>query len=102
MNAIKSVIKNSPSVCASGIKISKRLCSQLREHLKIKIDEDAEIDGIYFYPSEDKLNIMFGECKVIITYKVHYIAPVKLKYLVDFLKMEGGKLSLLFKFTHLY
>ena len=62
MNAIKSVIKNSPSVCASGIKISKRLCSQLREHLKIEIDEDAEIDGIYLYP-----NIMFGECKVIIT-----------------------------------
>ena len=67
MNAIKSVIKNSPSVCASGIKISKRLCSQLREHLKIEIDEDAEIDGIYLYPSGDKLNIMFGECKVIIT-----------------------------------
>ena len=66
MNAIKSVIKNSPSVCASGIKISKRLCSQLREHLKMEINEDAEIDGIYFYPSGDKLNIMFGECKVII------------------------------------
>jgi hypothetical protein len=66
MNAIKSVINNSPSVCASGIKISKRLCSQLREHLKIEINEDAEIDGIYFYPSRDKLNIMFGECKVII------------------------------------
>ena len=77
MNAIKSVIKNSPSVCASGIKISKRLCSQLRKHLKIGIDEDAEIDGIYFYPSEDKLNIMFGECKVIIIYIVHYIALVK-------------------------
>ena len=67
MNAIKSVIKNSPTVCAIGIKISKRLCSQLREHLKIKIDEDAEIDGIYFYPSGDKLTIMFGECKVSIT-----------------------------------
>ena len=101
MNAIKSVIKNSPSVCASGIKISKRLCSQLREHLKIEIDEDAEIDGIYFYPSGDKLNIMFGECKVITYYKVHYFQNTNSGF-VDFLKMEGGKLNLLLRFTHLY
>ena len=50
MNAIKSILNNSPSMCASGIKFSKILCQRLRNSLKIHITkelEDAEIDGIY-------------------------------------------------------
>ena len=67
VNAIKSVMKSKPSICIRGIKISEHLGQQLK---KLDIDygkEEAEMDIINLSCDGDKINVMFGECKVLYT-----------------------------------
>ena len=67
VNAIKFVMKSTPSFCIRGIKISEHLGQQLK---KLDIDygkEEAEMDIINLSCDGDKINVMFGECKVLYT-----------------------------------
>ena len=64
LNAIKSVMKGTPSFCVRGIKLSEHLGQQLK---KLYIDygtDEAEMDIIKVSCDGDKINVMFGECKV--------------------------------------
>ena len=64
LNAIKSVMKGTPSFCVRGIKLSEHLGQQLK---KLDIDygtDEAEMDIIKVSCDGDKINVMFGECKV--------------------------------------
>ena len=61
--AIRSILEKQPSICIHGIKLQ-----YLKEALK-KLDinfgkEDAEMDIITINFNEDKVNVLFGECKV--------------------------------------
>ena len=65
LNAIKSVMKGTPSLCIQGLKVSEHLGQQLK---KLGIDygkEEAEMDIITVSCDGDKINVMFGECKVL-------------------------------------
>ena len=67
VNAIKTVMKGTPSFCVRGIKMSEHLGQQLK---KLGIDygkEEAEMDIISVSCNGDKINVTFGECKVIYT-----------------------------------
>ena len=67
LNAIKSVMKGTPSFCVRGIKLSEHLGQQLK---KLDIDygtDEAEMDIIKVSCDGDKINVMFGECKVLHT-----------------------------------
>ena len=61
--AIRSILEKQPSICIRGIKLQ-----HLKEALKeLDIDfgkEDAEMDIITINFNKDKMNILFGECKV--------------------------------------
>ena len=61
--AIRSILEKQPSICIRGIKL-QHLKMMLNE---LKIDfgkEDAEMDIITISFNEDKVNVLFGECKV--------------------------------------
>ena len=65
VNAIKSVMEGTASFCIQGIKISEHLGQQLK---KLGIDYgkvEAEIDIINVSCDGDKINVLFGECKVL-------------------------------------
>ena len=64
IQSIKSVFQNVPSICLNGIKLSEHL-GQLLKQLGIDIKNEAEIDVMIFNTNGDKINIIFGECKVI-------------------------------------
>ena len=61
--AIRSILEKQPSICIRGIKLQ-----DLKMMLnKLKIDfgkKDAEMDIITVNFNEDKVNVVFGECKV--------------------------------------
>ena len=61
--AIRSVLEKQPSICIRGIKLQ-----HLKDPLKkLKIDfgkGDAEMDIVTITFNEDKVNVLFGECKV--------------------------------------
>ena len=63
VNGIKSIVKDIPSFCVRGIKLSEHLGDQLKR-LNIDIKGDAEMDIINIIPNGYKVNIIFGECKV--------------------------------------
>ena len=70
VNAIKSVLKHTPSFCIRGIKISEHLGQQLN---KLGIDygkDEAEMDVISVSCDGDKINVIFGESKVLYTFLV--------------------------------
>jgi hypothetical protein len=60
---IRSILEKQPSICIRGIKL---------QHLKVALKElnidfgkeDAEMDIITINFNKDKMNILFGECKV--------------------------------------
>ena len=61
--AIRSILEKQPSICIRGIKL-QHLKAALKE---LDIDfgkEDAEMDIITINFNKDKVNILFGECKV--------------------------------------
>ena len=65
VNAIKSVMKGTPSFCMRGLKISEHLGLQLK---KLGIDygkKEAEMDIIAVSCDRDKINVILGECKVL-------------------------------------
>ena len=64
IQSIKDVFKNIPSICLNGIKLSEHL-GQLLNQLGIEMKTEAEIDVMIFNTNGDKLNVVFGECKVI-------------------------------------
>ena len=64
IQSIKGVFQNVPSICMNGIKFSEHL-GQLLNQLGIDMKNEAEIDVMIFSTNGDKLNIVFGECKVI-------------------------------------
>ena len=64
IQSIKDVFKNVPSICLNGIKFSEHL-GQLLNQLGIDMKNEAEIDVMIFNTNGDKLNVVFGECKVI-------------------------------------
>ena len=68
LNAIKSVMVGTkgtgpPSFCVNGLKLREHLSEQLKK-LEIKTVKDAEVDIINISCNDDKINIVFGECKV--------------------------------------
>ena len=64
IKGIKSVQDLTPFFCARGIKISEHLGPLLKQ-LSIDIGEkEAEMDVINISCDGDKINIVFGECKV--------------------------------------
>ena len=63
LNAIKSVMVGTPSFCVNGLKLKEHLSEQLNK-LDIKTGKDAEVDIINISCNDDKINIVFGECKV--------------------------------------
>ena len=68
VNAIKSVMQGKPSFCMRGVKLSEHLGQQLK---KLGIDygkEEAEMDIINVSCDGDKINVIFGECKVLYTF----------------------------------
>ena len=67
VNAIKSVMKSKPSFCIRGIKISEHLGHQLKNFGIDYGKEEAEMDIINLSCDGDKINVMFGECKVLCT-----------------------------------
>ena len=61
--AIRSILEKQPSICIRGIKL-QHLKAALKE---LDIDfgkEDAEMDIVTINFNKDKMNILFGECKV--------------------------------------
>ena len=61
--AIRSMLENQPSICIQGIKLQH--LKDLLKELKIDFGEDdAEMDIITITFNEDKVNVLFGECKV--------------------------------------
>ena len=64
INAIKPIMKDVPSFCVRGLKLSEHLGKELKK-LGINFGkEDAEMDIVNISCNNDKLNVMFGECKV--------------------------------------
>ena len=63
LNAIKSVMAGTPSFCVNGLKLREHLSEQLKR-MNINTGKDAEVDIISISCNEDKINIVFGECKV--------------------------------------
>ena len=63
LNAIKSVMARTPSFCVNGIKLREHLSGQLKK-LDINYGKDAEVDIINISCNDNKINIVFGECKV--------------------------------------
>ena len=63
LNAIKSVMTGTPSFCVNGLKLREHLSGQLKK-LDINTGKDAEVDIINVSCNDDKINIVFGECKV--------------------------------------
>ena len=64
IKGIKSVEDGTPSFCVRGIKISEHLGPLLKQ---LKVDygkKEAEMDVINISCDGDKVNIIFGECKV--------------------------------------
>ena len=64
IQGIKSVEDGTPSFCVRGIKISEHLGPLLKQ---LNIDygkKEAEMDVINISCDGDKVNIVFGECKV--------------------------------------
>ena len=60
--AIRSTLETMPSICIRGIKLQ-----HLKDLLKLEIDfgkDDAEMDLITINFNKDKVNVLFGECKV--------------------------------------
>ena len=61
--AIRSILEKQPSICIRGIKLQ-----DLKMMLnKLKIDfgkKDAEMDIITVNFNKEKVNVVFGECKV--------------------------------------
>ena len=68
VNAIKSVMKGTPSFCIRGIKISEHLGQQLKKLGIDYVKEEAEMDIINVSCDGDKINVIFGECKVLYTF----------------------------------
>ena len=62
MTSFKSILKNVPSLCLRGLKISEHLGKQL-ESLNISFGKEAEIDIINAFCDGNALTIIFGECK---------------------------------------
>ena len=61
--AIRSMLENQPSICIRGIEL-KHL-KDLSKELKIDFGENhAEMDIITITFNEEKVNVLFGECKV--------------------------------------
>ena len=61
--AIRSILENQPSICIRGIKLQH--LKDLLKKLRIDIsEEDAEMDIITINFNKDKVNVLFGECKV--------------------------------------
>ena len=61
--AIRSILENQPSICIRGIKLQH--LKDLLKELKIDFGEDdAEMDIIIITFNKDKMNVLFGECKV--------------------------------------
>ena len=61
--AIRSILEKQPSICIRGIKLQD-LKMMLK---KLKIDfgkKDAEMDIITVNFNKEKVNVVFGECKV--------------------------------------
>jgi hypothetical protein len=71
INAIKSVMVGTPSFCVNGLKLKEHLSEQLKK-LNIKTGKDAEVDIINISCNDNKINIVFGECKV--TKKIQFYA----------------------------
>ena len=63
LNAIKTVMTGIPSFCVNGLKLKEHLSQQLKK-LAINAGKDAEVDIINVSCNDDKINIVFGECKV--------------------------------------
>ena len=64
IQGIKSVEDGTPSFCVRGIKISEHLGPLLKQ---LNIDygkKEAEMDVMNIICDGDKVNIIFGECKV--------------------------------------
>ena len=61
--AIRSILENQPSICIRGIKLQH--LKDLLKELKLDFGEDdAEMDIITITFTEEKVNVLFGECKV--------------------------------------
>ena len=60
--AIRSILENQPSIIIPGLKL-QHLKDMLKK-LKIDFGEDAEMDIITITFNKDKVNVLFGECKV--------------------------------------
>ena len=61
--AIRSILEKQPSICIRGIKLQD-LKMMLK---KLKVDfgkKDAEMDIITVNFNKEKVNVVFGECKV--------------------------------------
>ena len=68
IKGIKSVEDRTPSFCVRGIKISEHLGPLLKQ---LNVDygkKEAEMDVINISTDGDKVNIIFGECKVTNTF----------------------------------
>ena len=68
IKGIKSVEDRTPSFCVRGIKISEHLGPLLKQ---LNVDygkKEAEMDVINISTDADKVNIIFGECKVTNTF----------------------------------
>ena len=72
LNAIKSVMIGTPSFCVNGIKLREHLSGQLKK-LNIKTGKDAEVDIINISCNDNKINIVFGECKVNSEFQSHAV-----------------------------
>ena len=86
IKGIKSVENGTPSFCVRGIKISEHLGPLLKQ---LNVDygkKEAEMDVINVTCDGDKVNIIFGECKVINTFEAHsavfaFFMKLRVKYL---------------------
>ena len=68
IRGIKSVQDGTPSFCVRGIKISEHLGPLLKQ---LNVDygkKEAEMDVINISCDGDKVNVIFGECKVTNTF----------------------------------
>ena len=66
MMSIKAVMNNTHSIGHGimGLKFTEFLLKQLRK-LRINFEKDAEVDIVTFYSNGTKVNVVFGESKVL-------------------------------------